>query len=170
MPFRPGSRAFRLIQVVQWFIFRHVLTVRTPPGRLMRKAVRSHGAPLLRVRKSDLAAAGVERVLDQVAGSQDGLPVLGDGRVVEATNVVWCTGFRQDYDWIDLPVTDHDGYPVTRRGISPEPGLYFLGVPFLYSFASMLIGRDAEYVAKHIATRTARQRPATPTEDTLAVG
>jgi putative flavoprotein involved in K+ transport len=87
--------------------------------------------------------------------------------------VVWCTGFRQDYGWIDLSVTDHDGYPVTRRGVSPEPGLYFIGVPFLYSFASMLIGgigRDAEYVAKRIAARTTRQRPATPTEDTLAVG
>ena len=173
MPFRPGSRAFRLIQVVQWFVFRHVLTVRTPPGRLMRKAVRSHGAPLLRVRKSDLAAAGVERVLDQVTGVRDGLPVLGDGRVVAVANVVWCTGFRQDYDWIDLPVIDQDGYPVTHRGVSPEPGLYFVGVPFLYSFASMLIGgigRDAAYVAKRIAARASREGTATALADTSAVG
>ncbi|MEY9837917.1 flavin-containing monooxygenase [Streptacidiphilus sp. EB103A] len=158
LPFRPGSWPSRPVLPVQWFVFRHVLTVRTPPGRLMRKAVRSHGAPLLRVRKSDLAVAGVERMLDRVTGVQEGLPVLGDSRMVETANVIWCTGFRQDYDWIRLPVTDAEGYPVQTRGVSPEPGLYFAGVPFQYSFASMLIGgidRDTEYVARHIATRAA---------------
>ncbi|MEZ0070572.1 putative flavoprotein involved in K+ transport [Streptacidiphilus sp. MAP12-20] len=164
LPWRLETRRARLILPVQWFVFRHVLTARTPPGRLMRKAVRSHGAPLLRVKKADLAAAGVERVLDRVTGVRDGLPVLGDGRVIEAANVIWCTGFRQDYGWIDLPVTDGDGYPVQKRGLSPEPGLYFVGVPFLYSFASMLIGgidRDAGYVAQRIAARAARTGPTT---------
>lgn len=172
LPWRLETWRARLILPVQWFVFRHVLTARTPPGRLMRKAVRSHGAPLLRVKKADLAAAGVERILDRVADVRDGLPVLGDGRVIEATNVLWCTGFRQDYDWINLPVTDADGYPVHNRGVSPEPGLYFAGVQFQYSFASMLIGgidRDTDYVAKHIAARTARTSN-TATREAKVVG
>ncbi|BFV60749.1 hypothetical protein KCMC57_up58530 [Kitasatospora sp. CMC57] len=71
-------------------------------------------------------------MLDRVTGVRDGLPVLGDGRVIEAANVLRCTGFRQDHDWIDMLVTDEDGYPVHDRGVSPEPGLYFAGVRFQY--------------------------------------
>jgi putative flavoprotein involved in K+ transport len=81
--------------------------------------------------------------------------VLADGRVVDAANVVWCTGFRNDYSWIHAPLPlDEDGYPEQERGVVPaSPGLYFVGLPFLHSFASMLVlgaGRDGRSVAKHI--------------------
>ena len=87
-----------------------------------------------------------------------GLPVLDDGRVLDVRNVVWCTGFRPDYSWIRVPFElGEDGYPVQYRGaVDSSPGLYFVGLPFLHSFASMLIGgagRDAERVAAHIASR-----------------
>ena len=127
----------------------------TPIGRKMRPEIRSHGAPLLRIRSAELAAAGVERILGRVVGAQHGLPVLEDGRVVEIANVIWCTGFRPDYSWIDLPLEYEDGYPRQYRGAVPSlPGLYFLGMLFLHSFSSMLVlgaGRDAKRVAKHIA-------------------
>jgi putative flavoprotein involved in K+ transport len=97
----------------------------------------------------------VERVLERTAGVQDGLPVLDDGRVLDVRNVVWCTGFRPDFGWIRFPLEiGEDGYPVQYRGASTTPGLYFVGLPFLHSFASMLIGgagRDAERVAEQIA-------------------
>ena len=51
-------------------------------------------------------------------------------------NVIWCTGFRQDYRWIDVSVFDGEGAPMHERGVATEPGLYFLGLDFLYSFAS----------------------------------
>ena len=154
---RRGRVGFRAL----FFLGSHVLTADTPLGRKMRPHVRHGGAPLLRYRKKDLLAAGVERVLARTVGVQAGLPVLDDGRVVDVENVIWCTGFRRDFSWIRTPFEiDDDGYPVQYRGVAGSaPGLYFVGLLFLHSFTSMLIGgssRDAERVAEHIATRPAR--------------
>jgi putative flavoprotein involved in K+ transport len=89
--------------------------------------------------------------------------VLADGRVADVANVIWCTGFRNDYGWIRFPLPmDADGYPEQKRGAVPSsPGLYFVGLPFLHSFASMLIigaGRDGRRVAKHILSRRSNVR------------
>ena len=66
--------------------------------------------------------------------------MLADGRALDVANVVWCTGFRPDFSWIELPITGDDGWPMQRRGVvASMPGLYFLGLPFLYAFASMLV-------------------------------
>jgi putative flavoprotein involved in K+ transport len=96
---------------------------------------------------------------------QDGMPVLDDGRVLDVANVVWCTGFEADFAWIDLPVFDEEGAPLHDRGVvSSEPGLYFLGLYFLYAAASQLVGgvaRDAEYVVKHMTSREAEGLPTT---------
>lgn len=156
---RRGRLGFRTL----FFVGSHVLTMDTPIGRKMRPHIRQGGAPLLRYRKQDLLAAGVERVLARIAGVRDGLPVLDDGRVLDVQNVVWCTGFRPDYSWLKVPLdVGEDGYPVQYRGIvDSAPGLYFVGMLFLHSFTSMLIAgsaRDAERVAKHIATQRAEGR------------
>ena len=158
VPFEIEGRPARVIVRGLWFVANHVLTVKTPLGRKVRPEVRAHGGPLIRVKAKHLEAAGVEHAEAKTIGVRHGLPVLEDGRVVEAANVIWCTGFRLDFSWIDLPIVGDDGYPLEDRGIvSSAPGLYFVGLPFQYSFASMLIGgvgRDAAYVAKHIASRT----------------
>ncbi len=91
-------------------------------------------------------------------GVRDGLPMLEDQRVLEVTNVVWCTGFRPDFSWIDLPVFGEEKRePMHHRGIVvSEPGLYFVGLFFLYAMSSGFlpgVGRDAEHIAKHIASR-----------------
>ena len=92
------------------------------------------------------------------SASRDGRPVLAGDRVLDVTNVVWCTGFRQDFSWIELPVTGDDGWPLERRGVvDSAPGLYFVGLAFQYAFSSMLVGgagRDADYVVKHLVART----------------
>ena len=146
---------------VLFFAATHVLTIRTPLGRKLRPEVRQHGGPLIRVKRADLTGAGVELVPARTAGVRDGLPVLEDGRVVEAANVVWCTGFRQDFSWIDLPVTGEDGWPLKHRGVvASAPGLYVVGLAFQYAFASILVGgagRDAEYVVKHLSSRAVRE-------------
>jgi putative flavoprotein involved in K+ transport len=161
LPFSVESRRARLGSPLMKFLATRVLTMDTPIGRKMRPEIRSHGAPLLRIRSADLAAAGVERVVARVVGVQDGLPVLEDGRVVQVANVIWCTGFRPEYSWIDLPLEYEDGYPSQYRGaVSSIPGLYFLGMLFLHSFSSMLVlgaGRDAKRVAEHIV-RQAKSR------------
>jgi putative flavoprotein involved in K+ transport len=85
--------------------------------------------------------------------------VVEDGRTVDVANVIWCTGFQPDFRWIDLAVFDDNGLPIHDRGVvSAEPGLYFVGLPFLFALTSSLVGgvgRDAEHIAEHIACRTA---------------
>jgi putative flavoprotein involved in K+ transport len=157
VPFQLESRQARMVFPVLWFVWDHVLTMGTPIGRKMRDDVRHHGGPLLRVKKADLAAAGVERVTERVAGVQNGQPQLDSGRVLKVANVVWCTGFRQDFSWIELPVVGEDGWPLEERGVvAASPGLYFTGLSFQRGFTSMLIGgagKDAEYIAEHIVAR-----------------
>ena len=166
IPFRIEGLAARLIlvQLVLRFVFHRVLTVSTPLGRAVRPKVLSKGGPLIRVKPKDLAAAGVIRV-PRTAGVQDGLPVLDDGRVLDVKNVVWCTGFQPGFSWIHLPVFGAGApEPIHARGLNPrEPGLYFVGLHFLYSLSSVMIhgvGRDAERIARAVASRAGEARPA----------
>jgi putative flavoprotein involved in K+ transport len=76
------------------------------------------------------------------------------------TGVVWCTGFRADYRWIDLPIFDGRGYPVHRRGVTAVEGLCFLGLPWLHTWGSGRfsgVGADAQHVvdaiARHVGVR-----------------
>ena len=153
-PLRIEHPLRRLVVPILWFVASHVLTVKTPIGRKVRPHVLEDGAPLIRVKSKDLLAAGVERVAKTV-GVRGGLPVLEDGRTMEVANVIWCTGFRQDFSWIDVPVFGEDTEPLHERGAASEPGLYFVGLDFLYSFTSENVGgvgRDARHIAKHIAS------------------
>jgi putative flavoprotein involved in K+ transport len=156
LPVSVETRRGRMLFRGLFFAGTHILTVDTPIGRKMRPHIRHDGAPLLRYRRPELRRAGVERVLERTVGVQDGQPVLDGGRILDVRNVVWCTGFRPDFSWIQLPLeVGEDGYPVQYRGASTTPGLYFVGLPFLHSFASMLIGgaeRDTARVAEQIVS------------------
>jgi putative flavoprotein involved in K+ transport len=153
-----GFRGFR-------FFAHRVLKVTNPIGR--KAAAEHRTAPLIRTRSRDILAAGVERV-SRVTGVEGGRPVLEDGRVLDVANVVWCTGFRTDFGWIDLPVFDGDGQPRHYRGVvESQPGLYFLGLEFQYSLSSDVLpgrGRDARYIAKHIASRRRAVSTSEPVE------
>ena len=155
-PTSAGSRLDRLLTPPFWFAINQVLTVGTPVGRKLRPKLMGVGTPLARVKPRNLRAAGVERV-PRAAGTSDGFPLLEDGRVLEVANVVWCTGFRPDFSWIDLPVFDADGEPRHHRGVvEGEPGLYFVGLFFLSAVTSSLVGgvgRDAGNIADQIADR-----------------
>lgn len=167
---RRGRTGFRMLVLVGT----HVLNVNTPLGRKMRPHVRHGGGPLLRYRKKDLAAAGLERVLARTVGVESGLPVFDNGRVLDVRNVLWCTGFRPNFGWLRFPFElGDDGFPVQYKGIAASsPGLYFVGLPFLHSFASMLVAgaaREAGWVARHIATERASELQLRPDEPAVAV-
>jgi putative flavoprotein involved in K+ transport len=155
VPWRIERRRVRPLNRAVFFSFRHVLTIRTPPGRNVRaKVMAHHSGPLIRVRDDDLEAAGVERV-PRVAAVRDGSPLLADGRVLDVANVIWCTGFRPGLDWIDLPILDDEGRPRHERGVAcGQPGLCFAGQEFTYALASAMIqgaGRDAGYIVRRLA-------------------
>jgi putative flavoprotein involved in K+ transport len=154
IPVRAGTRRARAVLPLIRFMGHHVLTARTPIGRKVGPKLAYGATPLIRIKNADLLEAGVGRV-PRVTAVENGLPVLADGNVLDVPNIVWCTGFRQDFSWIDLPIFGEDGLPVHRRGIvEREPGLYFVGLLFQYSVSSDVlpgIGRDARYVANYIA-------------------
>ena len=153
-PTRAGSLPDHLFTPIMWFMATR-LTVKTSLGRKLRDHFLDppRGIPLGRVRRKDFAAATIERV-PRMSGIRNGLPALEDGRVLEVSNVIWCTGFTPRYDWIDLSLPTNNGMPIHDRGVVEVcPGLYFVGLPFLYSLSSALVGgvgRDAEYIVEHI--------------------
>jgi putative flavoprotein involved in K+ transport len=108
--------------VVGWWLLGR-LTVDTRLGQKGREFNRSQGAPLVRFSPRDLIKAGVERV-PRVEGAADGKPQLADGRMLEVSVLVWATGFRPDFGWIELPIFGEDGYPLQHRGVvESAPGL-----------------------------------------------
>jgi cation diffusion facilitator CzcD-associated flavoprotein CzcO len=67
--------------------------------------------------------------------------------------IVWATGYDYDYGWLRAPVLDAQGRPLQHRGVSPVPGLYFLGLHWMHTIKSGLlcgVGSDAGYLAEHM--------------------
>lgn len=154
IPFRietPQAR-YLLVHAVR-FVGHMVLTVDTPMGRKARPKMLHAATPLVRIKPRDLVKAGVQRV-PRVTGAVHGKPQLEDGRVLEVSNVVWSTGYQQDWSWIDLPIFDANGEPRHEKGIVEEaPGFYFVGLHFQYSATSATVngvGRDARRVVREI--------------------
>ncbi len=80
-------------------------------------------------------------------------PAMLDMRQAGITSLIYGTGFRFDFGWIDLPVLDERGYPRYERGVTEVPGLYFVGLQWLHTWGSGLfyhVGRDSGYVVDHI--------------------
>ena len=150
----------RLKTAIIVFMATKVLNVANPLGRMMRKHFfyPPRGIPRAGGTRKRLKKAGVEWV-GRTKGVNDGYPKLEDGRILKVNNVIWCTGFVTDYSWIDLPIFDDFGFPEHKRGVVHEqPGLYFIGMPFQRTLSSSLllgVGRDAGYIAQHIATKRA---------------
>ena len=67
--------------------------------------------------------------------------------------VVWATGYRFDFSLVEFPIFDEDGYPIQKRGVTEQPGLYFVGLPWLHKQRSGLlsgVGDDAAHVVSHL--------------------
>lgn len=134
-------------------VFHYLLTIRTPMGRKARPKLMHKATPLIRVKRADLTAAGV-KLAARVTGVRDGLLSTQDGEALAAQNVIWCTGFDASQSFIKLPIFDEQGEPRHDAGVvTSEPGLYFVGLPFLYSMSSSMIhgvGRDAKRIASAV--------------------
>ncbi len=89
------------------------------------------------------------------------------------TTVIWCIGYKADFRWIDVPVFDGRGYPGHDRGITTVPGLYFIGLPWLYTWGSGRfsgVARDAQHIVERIASRLHSTPRATASLNALALG
>jgi len=154
VPFRIETFIARylLIRLVR-FVGHNILNTSISVGRKLRPKALVSAGPLVRVKPKDLTDAGIERV-PKVIGVQNGLPVLEDKRVLEVENIIWCSGYRPGFSWIDLPVLGEREEPFHERGVvAKEPGLYFVGLHFLYAMTSDTITgitRDARHIVKRI--------------------
>ena len=158
IPFRiEGFLGNRLgIRMVR-FVGQYVLNGGNPLGRKAKAKLLKRAAPLVRVKPSDLVEAGVERVA-RVVGVEAGRPRVQGGPALDVANVIWCTGYRPGLEWIELPIFDREtGYPRHERGVAvDQPGLYFVGLHFLYAATSGAVtglDRDAKYVVRAVAAR-----------------
>ena len=122
---------------------------------------------LARVDKSE---ADITAMIDQyiarneIKVSEEVLPHYQDGYAVDEPTeldlkaegigtIIWAMGYKFDYSLVRLPVTDEVGYPIQQRGVTNYPGLYFLGLSWLYKHKSPLllgVGEDAEYIVEHM--------------------
>ena len=154
LPIRHGRTAARFALPVVRFLGLHVLNLRTPLGRQALATLGAHADPLIRTKVRDLADAGV-CLVPRVTGVRDGRPVLADGRVCEVSSLIWCTGYRNEFDWVEVPAFDEEGRPRHDRGVVRSvPGLYVLGQELLFAAVSATlpgIGRDAAYLARQLA-------------------
>lgn len=159
LPFRHGPTAGRLVFPVIRFVGHNILNLGTPIGRKVQPKFVAEASPLIRVKTKHLSASGV-RMVGRAVGTRDGRLELEDGKVLNIAAVIWCTGFRESFPWVDVPVFGDDGRPVHDRGVvAAAPGLYFMGLVFQYAASSDVlpgVGRDAAYVAKHIVSRHTR--------------
>jgi putative flavoprotein involved in K+ transport len=146
------ARGRRIVVPIVMFMFRHVLTLRTPMGRKARTRTAGHGVNLVRNKLADLDSAGITRV-GRIESVRDGRPVPSEGRLGRVNTVVWCTGSGPDHRFLEVPVFDADGMVMHRRGVSNVPGLFFLGLHFQFALASAQIqgvDRDARYLLKRL--------------------
>lgn len=136
-----------------WWLIKNIITIKTPVGRKAREKIIHGGSPLIRVSARALDSAGIRR-LPRVSGTKDGYPVFEDNSTLKVNTIIWATGYRPDFSWIEDDVTDETGWPATYRGISSvKEGLYFTGMPFQFGLTSGLVGgvgRDSEFIARHI--------------------
>ena len=164
-----GAVARMIVPVLFRVVFHRVVTVDTPIGRRARPKAIAHSGPLIRLRPKQLQGAGVRRV-GRTTGVRDGLPQLDDGTTLPVANVIWCTGFHPGMSWLDVPVLDSAGEPIHERGVvASHPGLYFVGLHFLYALSSTMIhgvARDAERIARVIVSRARIHGPAADASST----
>ncbi|GAB3281811.1 flavin-containing monooxygenase [Microbacterium lacusdiani] len=136
-----------------WLVVTQVLNRATPVGRRIAPKATAHGAPLIRISPEELRAAGVAEV-GRVDGVADGRPSVA-GRPIDVDAVVWATGFRGDFSWLEVPRLAYDarGYPDAPFGVPPGvPGLGFVGIPFQTRLASHLLGGVGGDAARVVAT------------------
>jgi putative flavoprotein involved in K+ transport len=149
----------------QRFLGRDLFWWLTKSG-LIKKTVETRIGQRLRHRDTLIGSnpRGVKRhgvaLKPRVTGASDRMVTLADGSTLEIDAVIWATGYRSDYSWIDAPILDPAERVKHRRGVTDVSGLYFLGLTWQHTRGSALIGwvkDDAEFIAEQIAAGARRR-------------
>ena len=133
-----------------WWLTRLKL-IRVPAGSRLGRRMQSRGEFVIGTRRRELQQAGV-RIRPRLVAADGRTARFADGSSLDVGAVVWATGYRGDYSWIDIPAVLRDGRVVHRRGVTDVPGLYFVGLAWQHTRGSALLGfvaEDAAYLAHH---------------------
>jgi putative flavoprotein involved in K+ transport len=160
-----GSRQTPLPQRVLgrdlfWWLTRTGLIKKTVESRIGRRA--RDRDTLIGSSTRDVKRHGV-RIEPRVVGASERTVTFADGSELDVDAVIWATGYRSDYSWINLPVLDQDGRVRHRRGVTDYPGLLFLGLTWQHTRGSALLGwvnDDAEFIAEQIGANVDQRRHA----------
>jgi putative flavoprotein involved in K+ transport len=140
-----------------WWLTRTGLIKKTVESRIGQRL--QYRDTLIGSSARQIRRQGVE-LKPRVTGASGGTVAFADGSTLETDAVIWATGYRSDYSWIDLPVLDSAGRARHRRGATDVPGLYFLGLTWQHTRGSALIGwvgDDAEFIAEEIEAAARRR-------------
>jgi putative flavoprotein involved in K+ transport len=127
-------------------------TADTRIGRRMKKSDALVGSSPRRARRKGV------NLHPRATGASGSTVTFADGSGLPLTTVIWATGFALDHAWIDVPVFGPDGTVIQQRGVTPAPGLYFLGLPWMHTRGSALLGWVKDDAA-HVAARIAAHAP-----------
>ncbi|MCA0757859.1 NAD(P)/FAD-dependent oxidoreductase [Paenibacillus sp. N4] len=134
-----------------WWYERIGLLRKGPDSRIGKKLAAKKD-PLYGYELKEAIDRGEVDLLPRTIGAKERRLLLEGGADIEVDAVVWATGFKPDYSWIDIPdAFGTGGTPVHDRGVSPVRGLYFVGLPWQSCRGSALIGwvhRDAKYISQ----------------------
>jgi putative flavoprotein involved in K+ transport len=159
-----GSRQMPLPQRVLgrdlfWWLTKSRVINKTVESRLGSRM--QHRDTLIGSNPRRLSRLGVT-LKPRVVEAQGKTVRFEDGGELDVNAVIWATGYRPDYSWLDVPVIDAEGRIRHRRGLTDLPGLYFLGLYWQWTRGSALVGwvkDDAEYIAQQIETYEQRSGP-----------
>jgi len=143
-----------------WWLTKTGLIGKTVDSRIGRRA--RHRDTLIGSSPRRLRRQGID-FRPRVVGGHGRTVRFADGSELDVDAVIWATGYRSDYSWIDSPVLDGEGRVRHRRGVTDVPSLYFLGLTWQHTRGSALIGwvaDDALFLANEIASRAAATDPA----------
>jgi putative flavoprotein involved in K+ transport len=152
-----------------WWLTKTGLIKKTVDSRIGRRL--QHSDTLIGSSPRELRKRYGIDMKPRVVGASGRVISFADGSDLEVDAVIWATGYRSDYAWIEPPVLGADGRAQHRRGVTDVPGLYFLGLSWQHTRGSALIGwvrDDAEFIAKQITdfaeARTRSEGDATESE------
>ena len=157
-----------------WWLTRLRL-IRVPAGTRLGRRMQSRGEFVIGTDRRQLESAGV-RLRPRLVAADGRTVTFADGSTLDVDAVVWATGYRPDYSWIDIPAVLRDGRVVHRRGVTDVPGLYFVGLAWQHTRGSALLGfvaDDANHLARLVRQHsddlaTARTGPSTPVDPPTA--
>ncbi|WP_226671142.1 flavin-containing monooxygenase [Metabacillus litoralis] len=131
---------------------------KAPHDSIIGKIVRRKPDPIFGFELKRLLKNGRITLKSRAISSENNVIIFKDQTQLKVDNVVWATGYKPDYNWIEIDeLFNKQGFPIHNRGVTSRKGLFFLGLPWQHNRQSALItgvGEDAKYLYNQLITNS----------------